>query len=124
MGVGRIGADQNNDVGLLDRVEVLGPGRGAECFAQAIAGRRMTDAGAGIDVVVAEGGADKLLHQERFLVGAARRRDAADRVFAVLRLDALELGRGIRTSLVPRYFPPRIADLGADHWFEDALAVI
>ena len=46
---------------------------------QAIAGRRMADAGAGIDIVVAEAGADQLLHQIGFFVGAARRGDAADR---------------------------------------------
>ena len=33
---------------------------------QAVAGRRMADAGAGVDVVVAEAGADQLLHQDRF----------------------------------------------------------
>jgi DNA-binding transcriptional LysR family regulator len=38
----------------------------------------MTNAGAGIDVVVAETGADQLLHQIGFFVGAAGRRDAAD----------------------------------------------
>ena len=45
---------------------------------QAIAGRRMADAGAGIDVVVAEAGADQLLDEVGFLVGAARGGDAAD----------------------------------------------
>jgi hypothetical protein len=56
---------------------------------QAIAGGRVADAGAGVDVVVAEGGADHLLHDEDLFVGAARRGDAADRApCRDLRLDA------------------------------------
>src|SRR5271170_7403130 len=84
----------------------------------------MADTGARVDVVVAEAGANELLHQERLLVGAARRRNAADRVLAILGLDALELGSGMRDRRLPRYFTPRLADLGADHRLEDALAVI
>ena len=92
---GRIGADDHDDVGVLDGVEVLRAGRRAVGLAEAIAGRRMADARAGIDVVVAEAGADELLHQERLFIGAARRGDAADGILAVLGLDALELGGGI-----------------------------
>ena len=79
MGVGRVGADHQDDVGLVDRLEVLGAGRGAEGRLQAVAGRRVADAGAGVDVVVAERGADHLLDDEDLFVGAARRGDAADR---------------------------------------------
>ena len=64
----------------------------AEGGLQAIARRRMADAGAGIDVVDAEALADKLLHEEDIFVRAARRRDAADRALAILRLDAAEFG--------------------------------
>jgi hypothetical protein len=71
MRVGRVGADQHHHVGMLDGIEILGAGRCAECLAQAVAGRRMADAGAGIDVVDAEAAANELLNQERFLVGAA-----------------------------------------------------
>ncbi len=67
----RIGADDQDDVGVLDRVEVLRAGRGAEGLRQAIAGRRMADTGAGVDIVVAEAGADQLLHQIGFFIGAA-----------------------------------------------------
>ena len=124
MRVGRIGADHHDDVGLLDRIEILRAGRGAEGRAQAVAGRRMADARAGIDIVVAEAGAHQLLHQEGFLVGAARRGDAADRAAAVCRLDALELGGDAADRLVPGHFAPRIGDLLADHRLEDALAVV
>ena len=76
---------------FVDRVELLRAGRGAERGLQSITGRRVADARASVDVVVAEGGADQLLHQEGLLVGAARRGDAADRAPPVFRLDALEL---------------------------------
>ena len=74
-------------VGLLDRLEVLRAGRRAEGRLQAVAGRRMADARAGVDVVVAEAGAHQLLHEEGFFVGAARGGDAADGVAAVLGLE-------------------------------------
>ena len=91
---------------VLDRVEILRAGRGAEGGLEAVAGRRMADARAGIDVVVAEAGADQLLDEEGLLVGAARRGDAADRALAVLRLDALELGGGVGDRLVPAHLAP------------------
>ena len=53
--VGRVGADDHDHVGMLDRVEILGAGRGAEGGLEAIAGRRVADPRAGIDIVVAEG---------------------------------------------------------------------
>ena len=90
---------------------------------QAVAGRRVADARAGVDVVVAERGAHQLLHQVGFFVGAARRGDAADRVAAVLRLDALELAGGVVDRLVPAHFLPRVGDLLADHRLGDAVLV-
>ncbi len=71
MAVGRIGADDHHDVGMLDGIEILGAGGGAEGARQTIAGRGMADAGAGIDVVVAKTGADQFLHHEHFFIGAA-----------------------------------------------------
>ena len=106
--VGRVGADDHDHVGLLDGVEVLRAGRGAEGRLQAVAGGRVADPGAGVDVVVAEAGADQLLDQEGLLVGAARGGDAADRVAAVLRLDALELATPRGRS--PRPSSPRARD--------------
>src|SRR5215475_3172189 len=88
----RICSDDDDDVALFDRVEILRAGRGAEGLAKSIAGRRVADARAGIDVIIAETGPNQLLDEERLLIGAARRRDAADRVLAVFRLDTLELG--------------------------------
>src|SRR4030095_8248524 len=96
---------------------------GAEGGLQAVAGRRVADARAGIDVVVAEGGADQLLHQVSFFVGAARRGDAADRILAVLGLETPELRRGVGDRLLPTHLPPGIGDLGADHRLGDAVLV-
>ena len=64
---------------LSTDLEILGAGGSAERLLQAVAGRRMANARAGVDIVVVEGGADHLLHHIDFLIGAARRGDAADR---------------------------------------------
>ena len=80
MGVGRIGADDDHDIRFFDGLEILRAGRGAEGLGEAEAGRRVADARASVDVVVAEPGANHLLNQEHFLVGAARGADRANRV--------------------------------------------
>jgi hypothetical protein len=61
----------------------------------------VADAGAGVDVVVAERGPDQLLHQVGFLIRAARRGDAAYGCAAVFILDAAHLGSGV----ADRFFP-------------------
>src|SRR5690606_36969180 len=78
-----IGADDHDDVRVVDGIEVLRSGRGAEGLFQAVAGGRVADTGAGVDIVVAEAGADQLLDEVGFLVRAARRGDPADGVPAV-----------------------------------------
>jgi hypothetical protein len=123
MGVARIGADHDDDVGPLDRLEGLRAGRFAQRLLEPVAGRRMADAGAGIDVVVAESRAHQLLHQVVLFVGAAAGDDGADRVAAVLLLDAAELARGVGQRLLPRHFAPGVACLGADHRTRDAVRV-
>ena len=121
--VGRVRADDQDDVGLGDRLEVLRAGGGAQRRLQAIAGRRVADAGAGIDIVVAEGGADQLLDQEDFFVGAARGGDRADRLAAIVVLNAPELGRRVADRLLPRDLAPWIRDFLADHRLSDAVLV-
>ncbi len=123
VGGGGIGADHHDDVGMLDGIEILRAGRGTERRRQAVAGRRMADAGAGVDIVVAESAADQLLHQIGFFIGAAGGGDAADRIAAILLLYALEFRRGEAECLVPRDLAPGILDPLADHRFEDALLV-
>ncbi len=101
MRVGRIGADHDDDVGLIDRIEILRARRGAEGLAEAVAGRRMADARAGVGVVVAEHRAGQLLHQIGFLVGAARRCDDADRILAGFGLQPLELAGDAADGVFP-----------------------
>ncbi|MCY1411168.1 hypothetical protein D9M71_265500 [compost metagenome] len=83
----------------------------------------MADAGAGVDVVVAEGGAHQLLHQVGLFVGAAAGGDAADGVAPVLHLDAAELAGRVVDRLFPADFLPGIADVLADHRLGDAVRV-
>ncbi len=113
MGIGRIGADNHDDVGIPHRIEILRACRGAVCRLQAIAGRRMADARAGVDIVVAEGRADHLLHHESFFVGAARAGDAADGAAAIFLLDAAEFGGDMGDGFVPCRLAPGILDGGA-----------
>ena len=75
--VSRIGADQQHDIGVHHAVEILRARRSAEGLAEAEAGRRVADARAGVDIVGTEACADQLLHEEGFLVRAARACDAA-----------------------------------------------
>ena len=68
----------------------------------------MADARAGIDVVVAERGADHLLDEPNFFIRAARRCDAADRVGSVVFLNRLQsLGREV-DGRVPGNFLPGV----------------
>ena len=73
MPVRRVGTDDDDDIGLGDRGEILCARRSAESLAEAIAGGRVANAGAGVDVVILEGGADQFLNNVHFLIGAARR---------------------------------------------------
>ena len=123
MGGSRIGADDHGHIGMLDQVEILRAGRGTECRRQTIAGRRVADAGAGIDVVVAETRADQLLHQIGFFIGAARGGDATNCIAAMFSLNALELLGRKGERFVPRHFAPGICDPLANHRLEDALLV-
>ena len=120
---GRVRANDDDHVGLHHRIEVLRARGFADGVLQAVAGRRMADARAGIHVVVAERRAHELLHEERLFVRAARRRDAADRVAAVLRLDALELARRVADGHFPGDLLPRIVDRLADHRRGDAFVM-
>ncbi len=121
--VGRVRADHDDHVRLLHRGEGLGAGGFAERVLEAVAGRRMADAGAGVDVVGQERSAHQLLDEVGLLVGAARGGDAAHRVAAVLLLDAAELARRVLEGLFPAHFAPGIRDARADHRLRDAVLV-
>src|SRR5450830_832285 len=83
----------------------------------------MADPGAGVDVVVAEGRTDQLLHQVGLFVGAARRGDAANRITPVFGLDAAELAGRVADGLVPADLLPGVVDALADHGRGDAVLV-
>ena len=123
MPVGRVGADDDHDVGMLDAVEVLRPGRGAVGLPEPVAGRRMADPRAGVGVVVAEDRPRQLLHQVGFLVGAAARGDDPDRLAPMLLLDAPQPRRGEAERLLPAHLAPRLVDRVADHRVQDPVPV-
>src|SRR5690606_37481477 len=118
-----VGAHDDDHVSEHDGVEGLRAGRFAQRGLEAIAGGRVADARAGVDVVGAEGRAHQLLHQVGFFVGAARRGQAADGVASILGLNALEFGGGMVDGLVPADLAPRLVDAGADHGLGDAVLV-
>ncbi len=119
--LGDVRADHHNHVGLHHRVEVLRRRGSAERGLESVAGRRMTNARAGIDVVVAKRGAHQFLNEESFLVGASRGRDTAECAAPVFFLDALELGRGVFDRVVPGHFAPRLGDRFANHRTGDTI---
>ena len=123
MALGDVRADQHDHVALHDRSERLRAGGFAKRVLEAITGRRMADPGAGVDVVVAEARAHQLLDQERLLVAAAGRGDAADRIPAILRLQALELARRVGDRDLPAHGQPRVRDPASDHRRRDAIGV-
>ena len=121
MGIRRIGTDDHHHIGGIHRIEVLSAGRFTEGRLQAVARGRMANAGAGIDVVVAEGRSDEFLDQIRLLIGAARRGDATDRAAAVFFLDAPEFAGGIGERFLPRHHTPRVSDFGPNHRVLEAI---
>ena len=111
MRIGRVGPDNHDHIRCIDRIEILGPGRGAEGGLQTITGWRMADPRASIGIVVPETGANEFLDEVGLFVGAARGRNSTDRMLAVFRLDAFELGGGMTDRLVPGDFTPGVGDL-------------
>ncbi|MNV76155.1 hypothetical protein D3C71_1694900 [compost metagenome] len=71
MAIGRVGANDDDHIGLLDTVEILRAGRSAERLSEAVAGWRMAHAGAGVDIVVAETCAHQFLDEKGFLICTA-----------------------------------------------------
>src|SRR5450830_613062 len=123
VGIAGVGAHHQDHVGLHHRVETLGAGGLAQGLFQAIAGRRMADPRAGVDVIVAEGGPHQFLHQVGFFVGAAAGGDAADGVAAVCLLQPAEFAGSVGHRFIPADFLPGIVDVLADHRLGDAIRV-
>ena len=70
--LGRIGANHHNDVGLQDRVKVLARRAPAHRGGEAELRRRVADARAVVDIIVAEHRAGELLREKDLFVGATR----------------------------------------------------
>ena len=113
--VRRVGADDEDDVCVLYAVKILRARRRPKGRFQTIARGGVADTCARIDIVVAKARADQFLDEESFLIGAAGRRDAAQRIATIFGADPLEFGCCIVKGLIPADFTPRIADRGADH---------
>lgn len=115
MTIGGVRTNDQDDIAVLDTVKILCSGAGTKSGFEAISGRRMAYARAGIDVIVTKTGTYKLLHEEGFFIGAAAGRDAAKGVAAIFVANPLQFGRGISKGLIPFDFAPRVADRLADH---------
>src|SRR3546814_14984989 len=68
MAIGGVCADDKDNVRLADAVEILRAGRRSEGGLQPIAGGRVADARAGIDIIVAEALAYQLLKDRKSVV--------------------------------------------------------
>ena len=97
MVLGRVGADDHHDVGVLDLVECRGNRTGADALDQRRHRGGVAKARAVIDIVVAEAGADQLLEQIGLFVGALGRAESGDGTVAMLLGDAGQ-DPGPRTS--------------------------
>ena len=119
----RVGTDDHDDVGIHDAIEWLRARRRAERRIETVPGGRMTDARAGVHVVVAKRGAHEFLYDEHFFVGATRRCNAADGFAAVLSLNFLEALRSKANRLIPAHFTPRVTRIFTNQRFHDAIAM-
>lgn len=123
VGIGGIGADDQDAVGGIQIGDGIGGGTGAEGALQAQGGGRMTHPRAAIDVVGADDRAHEFLHEVVFFIGGAGRRDAGDGVRAVFLFDALEFGNDMVIGRVPGYFP-KSPIIAFDHGGAQAIRVI
>ena len=106
--LGRVGADDDDHVGVLDRAEGRTHGAGADAFEQRRHRGGMAQARAVVDVVGAEAGAHQLLKQVGLFVGALGRAETGQGVAAVAVADGLQaVGRHVQ-----RLLPARLAEMG------------
>ena len=104
MGLLGIGADDEDDLHVLDLADRIGHRTGTEYGGQPGHRRRVSETGAVIDVVCADPRADELLEGVIFLVRTAGRGESADGISAVLVPDRLQPSCGIGKGLVPGHF--------------------
>jgi hypothetical protein len=108
MVLGRVGADDDDDVGILDRGERRGDGARADGLHQRGDGRGMAQPGAVVDIVAVEAGAHELLEQIGLLVGALGRAEAGEAAPAMGVADGLEALAGE----IEGFLPARLAEVG------------
>ena len=106
--LGRVGADDDQRIGIAGLVEGRGDGAGADAFQQRCDRGGVAEARAMVHIVGAEPGADQLLEQVGLLVRPLGGAEAGERAGAVRRLGGREAGGG----LVQRLFPARLAEVG------------
>ena len=84
----------------------------------------MTDSGAGVDIVVVEGGADHFLDNPYFFIGTPGRGDSADAESTMLFLNPAQAICCELDRFIPGDGLPLICDAIADHRFGDPVLVI
>ena len=104
----RVGADDDDDLGIQCRGEGRGYGAGVEALHQSRYGAGVAEPGTVVHVVVAEAGADQLLEQVGLLVRSLSRAEARQALRSPRRLDAVEAAGG----KVQRLLPGCLAEVG------------
>ena len=121
--IGRVGADDDDNVGFLYGVKVLRAGRSAQRLPQPITGWRMAHPRTGVGVVVQKHRASQFLNQIGLFIGAPTGGDDPHRMSPMFGNDALHALGGEVHRLGPGHFFPRIVDAVADHRRQDAVLV-
>ena len=103
--LGRVGADDEDDVAVLAGGERRGDGAGADALEQRGDRRGVTEPGAVVDIVGAEAGAHQLLEQIGFLVGALGRAEAGKGVRPLFVPDTPQAAGGFLQRFLPARFP-------------------
>ena len=101
MVLGRVGADDHDQIGMERVGEGGGDGTGADALHQRRHRGGVAEAGAVVDIVGVEAGADQLLEQEGLLVAALGRAEAGQGVAAVAVADGGQAAGGDLERLVP-----------------------
>ena len=107
MVLGRIGADDDDEVGILHLIEGRGHRRGTDAFEQSGDRRGVAEPRAMVDVVGPEAGAHQLLEQISLFVRALGGAEAGQRLRPVAVADFLQAAGGAVERLLPR----RIAEM-------------
>ena len=120
--LGGIGTDDHDAGRVVQILDGVRGGTGAEALLHAEGGRAVADAGAAVDVVVADHRAHEFLHEVVFLIGAAGGGNTGDGLGTVFLADALQVFDDVIVGLVPSGFFE--VAVGADEWRAEAVAMV